>query len=486
MENKEKDDWGFGNGTLTYLLTLVLGLASMATIVPLFVNRTSEIFKLNFEFSFCFFQILYFIVPLILIAIWVFPKRKDRFFTFVLQNKKYKKMIWIVLSIMLVSIVFFFLHGQLYFYIHFGCMSFLFASGVCISTYNFKQYQIYKAGIDNQKISNQVRQAGKEFILLCSSAIFICLLWSLTNFGTTSKSKEDISCASFLYDFAKKDLKELKERVDSVYFIAQYQNQFEESKIYNFTKCELKCNFDTSYYRLVNLLSNFRTDPGEHFKSEFKCAEKYIQDSTKKYCDSVRLNIKLKKLHKLVDLNKMLDNKCQTEYAKLMEDVLRRTQFKGILMFFIVLIFLINLWAMACFESFKQKNEFERDTISNSNEKFELFSEINTLKSFIFLIILLIIPIFKPTAKESISIDKPLWSFTLKELVSGTMQYDRLDIYQIPNEPNMPLDGYGSILDAMYHLEYRLDDSLQKQFDSLYDNFDKGSVTKKGNVLLLK
>jgi len=67
MDNKKEN--GLWNDIQSHLLKFLTVLLPMVTLVPLFINRTHQIFNLPFNISFLFFVFLYFVLPILIILI---------------------------------------------------------------------------------------------------------------------------------------------------------------------------------------------------------------------------------------------------------------------------------------------------------------------------------------------------------------------------------------------------------------------------------
>lgn len=68
----DEDKLDFFGDIKDKLVLIAVGLLSMATIVPLFINNVSKVFHLSIEFSYGVFTVFYFILPLVFFAIYYF------------------------------------------------------------------------------------------------------------------------------------------------------------------------------------------------------------------------------------------------------------------------------------------------------------------------------------------------------------------------------------------------------------------------------
>jgi hypothetical protein len=138
----------------------------------------------------------------------------------------------------------------------------------------------------------------------------------------------------------------------------------------------------------------------------------------------------------VLNIQKAISQKADLIYGNSWAGILGTVQLKGLFLFFIVLVFLLTAWFHAhlanlseqCLTAkarYKDANANNADLKLTTREEIQkilekpTFSEIRTIKIFISIIILLIIPIFKPVTKEKIRLDKPLWQFTLPNLILG-------------------------------------------------------------------
>jgi hypothetical protein len=70
----EKEDIGFFGDVKSFLLKLLIGLAPMATLVPLILNKTHSILGISYDTSYIIFTALYFTLPVLLIFSWIWYK----------------------------------------------------------------------------------------------------------------------------------------------------------------------------------------------------------------------------------------------------------------------------------------------------------------------------------------------------------------------------------------------------------------------------
>jgi hypothetical protein len=69
---EQKDQTGFFGDVKDFILKLLIGLAPIATLVPMILNKTHSIFSISYDSSFLVFTLLYFILPVtgVFLVIW--------------------------------------------------------------------------------------------------------------------------------------------------------------------------------------------------------------------------------------------------------------------------------------------------------------------------------------------------------------------------------------------------------------------------------
>jgi hypothetical protein len=139
----------------------------------------------------------------------------------------------------------------------------------------------------------------------------------------------------------------------------------------------------------------------------------------------------LKSFEHMLNMPKALLQKANALYSKNWYAFLLPVQRNGLLIFFFSFVFLLTVWLQASLANLHEIHETEKQAeaekrrgvvsadsmVAPDKASRPVVTDISAIKTIISVIILLIIPIFKPISKESIQLDKSLWQVTKPDLL---------------------------------------------------------------------
>ena len=375
MEKKEHD-LGFFNGIKAELIPLIAGLVSFTLLVDTAVNQIEDIFSVAAYGGILIFVFLYFITPSFFILSWIFwLNNKDG-----LKNRLFEapkspisiSVIGIGLLLLLCTLLFFEIGFKAYLLLICITITFILAYGFQLLAKKPKMSFTYK---------REYRQAAYQ---LCITIVGLLLLWSVYFYRYTQhprsefreKWKNQAQQENLLVSIDKagksrEDYKDYSKAIESI--LAHY-----DDLIY-LPEADLKKRSNDSIVKWVNSLKSKYLE--SNYKKRFSDLLK-SRDSLKQKKDSIH-----QMLYK-IQVAKLEDHQPIWAYW------LQIVQFKGLLLFTTMILFLMVVW----YHAYRTQLEME-----DQNP----YSEIWISKISIYVLFLLIIPFFKPIKKDSVSFTKP-------------------------------------------------------------------------------
>jgi hypothetical protein len=375
MEKKEHD-LGFFNGIKSELIPLIAGLVSFTLLVNTAVNQIEDIFSVGAYGGILIFVFLYFITPSFFILSWVFwLNNKDG-----LKNRLFEvpkspisiTVIGIGLLLLLCTLLFFKIGFRSYLLLICITITFILAYGFQLLAKKPKMSFTYK---------REYRQAAYQ---LCITIVGLLVLWTIYFYRytqhprsefhkkwTSKAQDENLLDSMFIAGKSRNDYKDYLKSIESI--LAHY-----DDLIY-LPEADLKKRSNDSIVKWVNSLKS------KYLESNYKKRFSYLlksRDSLRQKKDSIH-----QMLYK-IQVAKLEDHQPIWAYW------LQIVQFKGLLLFTTMILFLMVVW----YHAYRTQLEME-----DQNP----YSEIWISKISIYVLFLLIIPFFKPIKKDSVSFTKP-------------------------------------------------------------------------------
>jgi len=433
---EEKKDLGFLEGIKGELIPILIGLAAFPFLVETLINEIESFLLVKESTGIILFNVLYFIIPTIVVfgwLVWINSHQglKALYFTPVSSLKK--------ILIVLISCLLFFLAVIAFFYLS-NLWFFLFSivAFILIIGYLALVHGNYHS-IGDQKTDELYHQAKKQFQFATTALIVLIFIYFTFHIFSTSDKRYELNFKESL-PFIEKilvsasdraRLKSWDEFIDSIpnsipsfpHVDAEDSIQLEELK-------KVVSSVDDAAYS--NSIYKKLRDKNEQQNQDLSNARKKIEELAKQIKSNMEqlLHVDEKKggdienkIHWLKNdsiswrkkENDALNRKATTlkefikyhqkqllhSYQQSTKQWLIISQFKGLLLFTLLILFLIVIW----YDAYTLR-------LTSTTEE---FSEINTARISIYLIFLLTIPIFKPIDEKAIDLDKPYISISRDE-----------------------------------------------------------------------
>ncbi|MDP1622716.1 MAG: hypothetical protein Q8M08_10310 [Bacteroidales bacterium] len=471
MENNNKQSFGFFSEIQGFIWKMIIGLVSFAIVVPYLIDQAGDILGIPPKASFAIILVMYFVTPLVFFVVW-FAKRDIEGFKQILDRSPkvgcyyYSWIIFALFAALAIvfpfspvfSILFYTISSLflLSVFIYIGYVIWLYAS----SESSGDGKGCHSPGIQYRKLRKRL---SSEFALLLVIAVSAGILYFNNAFFRNEHTnqcyvdKEKFEMGFNVMELNLGQIGPLDNLVQQ-----KYNELIRVNSLGSISEIRLSKNRQITHYRALDkpLKTIFRSlDTLGSItlqKNQIKRNEKKLVIAKIKTTYYLRkLSDHLQKLHGLIEkdqpqkvsqadiqnfenilnMPKAIIQKADLIYSNSWADILRTVQVKGLFLFFIVLLFLLAFSFHASMANLDEQYEGVKKSISGRKivltdpespakireilEK-PTFPEIRTIKILISIIILLIVPIFKPVNKETIRLDRPLWQFNLPGLLLGS------------------------------------------------------------------
>jgi hypothetical protein len=375
MERKERD-LGFFNGIKAELIPLAIGLASFTLLADQAINQLGSLFNLDEMEGIYFFIGIYFIAPVVLILLWLtWVNNKDGLKEDLIKHKKS------LLSILVLAIL-----------VSFPLMiaSFFLAelkTYLVLSLILLGVIFIYLAVVWGDKRRNyarkrEYRQAGIQMVVVVSSLLIV---WTLYFHNA-------IKYGELKTEWANPNVS-LREYIDSAAGVRK--NHRTIMKASNIFISHLR-DF-TTLPRVTTILPDslswdrVKSNLSKNFNLTFSKKKRDDSSLTEAFKDINKEKLNTDSLHYVIS---RVQEESLKGYKHGWVPWLLMVQFKGLLLFNLLVFFLLVVW----YHSYKSQL-----LIKDGPE----YSETNISKVSVYFLFLLIIPFFKPFEEESITFGKP-------------------------------------------------------------------------------
>jgi hypothetical protein len=377
---EKERDLGFFNGIKAELIPLIIGLVSFPLVVDTSLNHLESLFFIDDKFGIILFIAIYFIAPVVMILGWItLMNYRDGLKKELLKTKESSLFLLVVViligflllmaGVFLLNVRYFLLVGGIQFAL---LLVYLRLIGIVAKRKNYMYDREY-------------RQAG---IQVCIVTILLCVFWGFYFSASIFKGE-------FKKDWMLPDVNLYK-------LIEQGANSREKYNKTSKSADQLLSSlndFTLLPKRSIPLLDSLKLSWSEVVESHHQQFH-IILDNKNHHSflvDSAFTQVsKTQKIN--LDSARYVINRLQAQalqkYKSAWAPWLRVIQFKGLLLFYLLLQFLLIIW----YHSYKNQ--------LTANDPSE-YSEIGISKVCIYILFLLIVPFFKPIKEDTITFGKP-------------------------------------------------------------------------------
>ena len=456
MENNDDRNPGLFSDFKGWIWKLAAGLVSFALLVPLIVYYAGDILGLPPKLSLSLILIIYFLSPLLAflgsLAINVRDKERRKFL-----SKRALRPHYLYISVLSAVGALTALAGILvlampyqklivkifYFFCGYFLLVILFYTGMIFHLFR-KKWKIVRPDKkeNGDAVIDAIRALRKKYRWLVTEYAIITgfVLITGTLYFTHSYSRS----GSFMNAFPSKEQYELgfyarelnRNHIKKLEQITAGKNN-ELIRSYSLSSLgKVNLRQDTAYLRFDSLHAGFK-----------KLLGILIHGDTVKITDSATINslmeqisgqVKslptttcsssdLQQFDHMMNMPKATLQLTNSMYAGNWTDMLTAVQRNGLMILFLTLVFLLTVWLHLGLVSLQEEytvalipaapaDRGEEEDSPDKKKTDPLQKDIRMVKTIIPVILLLIIPIFKPITRENIQLDKTLWQVSRPEL----------------------------------------------------------------------
>jgi hypothetical protein len=507
MNKNETQNISFFSDIQGFFWKMIAGLVSFAVVVPFFIEQSGDHFGIPAKPSFSLILMLYFLSPVIGFGVWFRVREADGFKE---SLKLHPKIVWYYYSWVAYAIVaasMFWCPFSCCFTLLFYAFSLIFILSVCIYTvwtiWHFRLYNKINAESGDRKNSSVVfrkqrKQITAEYFSLLAVLLVIAIpyFWhafaKCENFAREYNSKEKYDLGFSMRDLNAKHIRPLEklmqEKYNELILANSMASLLPSNSLPNTT--EVVPGIFRSHFR--NLYANM-----DNLTFSMKFADSAKMQITAIQHEIGKINITgaglndLQRFEHLMNMTKAVRQKADKIYSESWTALLKAVQLSGLLLFFIVIMFLLAAWFHASLTNITEQHHAaisrEKDTVKadpgqhpagkeeDDKEKY-VFPEIRAFKNLIGIVILLIIPIFKTVKQEDVRLDKPLWQFNVNNLVQGQTK----PVTPVPQDQDKPTPGTKTL--TLGEIETLLRVELEKHEESI-NSKTESSIKNSTNTL---
>ncbi|MBL7854714.1 MAG: hypothetical protein JNL17_09950 [Cyclobacteriaceae bacterium] len=405
MESKR--DLGFFNGMKAELIPLLAGLVSFTLVAEEAINQIENIFHSQKSTGIVVFILMYFIMPVIGILFWLTVMNyRDGLKRKMLANKRATDF----RLICLILLAFIILIGTFWWRIK-GFFVVALVTLVLLLVYFFRLIRMKEEFVPFHR---EYLQAKIQLGLLTSTLL---ILWVVYFYG-------------YLTSNEFKDWKDDSKILTSIRTAATAREKYEDKSV-------AAKDFIDRYADLIYLplqSSNAQLPSRDQGRQGLDALYKRIWDNP--FATGVHETLAIDGNYGRENLDRIQYSVYRAQiisldrYKKDWVPWMQIVQFKGLILFNLLLLFLLCVW----YHSYHSQLDGNHD---------EDHSEITISKTGIYILFLIIIPFFKPITKENISFGKPYVTFSNPITINNKISGDK------PNPPVEPInyDQFKSIVD---------------------------------------
>lgn len=423
MEKKERDI-GFFNGIKAELIPLGVGLASFTLLADQAINQLGSFFSLGDKEGIWLFIFIYFIAPVILIIVWLaLVNHNDGLKERLLKNWTSPKSIfvWLItIGILLSPLAIFLLSVKNYLVL---------ALIIFVFILFYLGFVVWSESRKNYSLERELRQARVQMgtLVACLMVVWWFYFFNMISYGEFKTEWEE-------------DGGSLITSIDQGAFVRKEHEatMSASSKLTNHLRDFTMLPRDERLGNYGLRWEAVKNELWENFRITFRKNNEPIQ-----LREIFTEMVSAKKLD--TDSLQYVINRVQAEslqtYKHQWAPWLRTVQFKGLLLFNLLMFFLLVIWY----------HSYTSQLLTNDSSE---YSETSISKISIYFLFLLIIPFFKPFKEDTISFGKP---YLGNGTSIGSIINNKYDVEQKPCVcPEQQKFDYGEA--AM-----RVKDSLKKQ-----------------------
>ena len=435
------------------LILILGGIISLATVIPAFLNKTSEIFGLEeIQTGYRIFVAIYFIFPVWFYLIYCsindyvgfLQLLPEKWSGYIRENKRRK----VLIESLLLLIVLFYLvsPGELS---DIGSSVILYGLSLACFISFFIQYR--RSGVGGQAL-NEFLIIGLVIVVVFG-AFFINIHSAKSGKSPFDFSEDEQQKAFDGYNFKNVYKKKVVNVLDSARKIA-YKYSLEAKVIHPWTvapalkpDADLEMCFSELYQFIYKIDRSDTLDPAPLKKnaSVVKTAISHIL-----YRDNKLVSVKDSQYYRVYQIQTLFDHlhdyslviqsektlRASLRWSKL----LRNLQYKSMVWFHFLILLSLCLWF---------KMQFQRNSIPNPNYKLvpKLEDNLAQVKSLIFFLFVLIVPWFRQIDEKDVELEKPFLNLSLGRLVNGELgQGDQINNIQNSNTNPVNISHNGDMI----------------------------------------